>query len=446
MAAMIPPRERGRYNGYLGSTYAVATVAGPLVGGLIVDTPWLGWRWCFFFAVPLGLIAFVFIQRTLDLPVVKRQVKVDYFGAVLISAGVSLLLVWASLAGESFGWASNQTALFLGGGVATLAVAVLVECRVAEPIVPLRLFRSRTMVLAVVASACVGVMMFAVPVFLGQYFQLSRGMTPTTSGLLTVPLVLGLAVASTVVGQLISRTGRWKRFILLGATLVTTAAVLLSTVRVDTHLAWIVLFITVCGLGLGMTQQNLVLAVQNSVRTDELGVASSTVIFFRSLGGAAGVAALGAVMAHRVADLTSSGLADAGLPPESLGDGRRIPDLASLPAAVADVATNAYGNGIGSVFLAAVPLCVIALGAVLFLPEARLRTSNLPEGEPAATVPPTVAGLGATTIGAGTIGTGTIGTAGLGRNGIGPAHTIPTDSPPRATESDDRVANTPAAP
>lgn len=375
MAAMIAPRERGRYNGYLGATFAVATVSGPLIGGVIVDIPGLGWRACFYLGLPIALVAFVVLQRTLRLPVVRREVSIDYLGATLIAAGVSCVLIWTSLAGDSFGWMSAESAILLGSGLAVLGIAVAVEARAREPIVPLRLFRNRTIVLTIIASACVGTVMFSTNLLFSQYYQLGRGESPTLSGVLTIPMVTGLAIASMASGRIISRTGRWKHILILGTILIGTGLGLLSTVTDRTSLVAVSLFACVLGAGLGTTQQNLVLAAQNSASADDLGTASSTVAFFRSLGGSAGVAALGALLAHRVSGATVSGLSAGGLPAGTLGDGRSVPDPSTLPGPVAEVVHHAYGMGVADVFLTSVPLALFALLAILFVPEIPLKTA-----------------------------------------------------------------------
>ncbi len=207
LAAMISPRERGRYNGYLGATFATAMVGGPLIGGVITDTSWLGWRWCFYVGVPFAVVALIVLQRTLHLPVVKRKAKVDWTGAFFITAAVCLLLVWVTFAGDKYDWVSWQTYAMIGGTVALLGIFVLVESKASEPIIPLRLFRNRTITLASLASLFVGVAMFAGTIFFSQYFQLARDKSPTMSGVMTIPMIGGLFVASTVSGQVITRTG-----------------------------------------------------------------------------------------------------------------------------------------------------------------------------------------------------------------------------------------------
>lgn len=315
MATIIAPRERGRYSGYLGAVMAVGTIGGPLIGGVIVDTSWLGWRWCFYVGVPFALAALVVLQKTLRLPVTKRKATIDWWGATLITAAVSLLLIWVSLAGGSFAWGSWQTIAMVAGALLLGALAVRVEQRAAEPMIPPHLFRSRTITLATVASVAVGVGMFGASVFLSQYFQISRGQSPTMSGLMTLPMILGLLISSTVTGRLITRTGRWKRHLVAGTALLTVGFALMGTLRADTSFVLLAGYLAVIGVGLGMSMQNLVLAVQNTVGTHELGAASSVVAFFRSLGGAVGVAALGAVLAHKVNDYLVEELTALGIPP-----------------------------------------------------------------------------------------------------------------------------------
>lgn len=374
LAAMISPRERGRYAGYLGAVFALATVTGPLIGGVLVDTSWLGWRWCFYVGVPFALIGLVVLQRTLHLPTVKREVKIDYLGATLLTGGVSLLLIWVSLAGQNFPWASTTTALMVGGAVVLLGLTLVAESRAAEPIIPLRLFRNRTVAASSVASVLVGVALFGATIFLAQYFQISRGVSATMSGIMTLPLIAGLTLSSTVVGRVISATGVWKRYIVLGAVLLTAGTGLMSLARQDTPYVQLAVFMALIGLGVGMLLQNLVLAVQNTVDLADLGSASSVVVFFRTLGGAIGVSALGAALSHHVAASTTDGLAALGI--TETGESGGIPDVASLPAPVAAVVQDAYGQGTGFIFLIVAPIALLALVAVLVIKEVPLRTSN----------------------------------------------------------------------
>ncbi|MFG2293083.1 MDR family MFS transporter [Streptomyces sp. NPDC048603] len=387
MAAMIPPRERGRYSGYLGAVFAVATVGGPLLGGVITDTEWLGWRWCFYVGVPFAVIALIVLQRTLRLPVVRREVKVDWLGAFLISAAVSLLLIWVTQAGDSYDWLSWQTYTMTAGAVLLGALFVLVESRASDPIIPLHLFRNKTISLASVASLFVGVAMFSGTVFFSQFFQLARNESPTMSGILTIPMIGGLFVSSTVSGQIITRTGKWKAWLIAGGVLLTAGLGLLGTLRFDTPYWHIAVFMALTGLGLGMMMQNLVLATQNQVAPEELGAASSVVTFFRSLGGAVGVSALGALMAHQVTGYVKDGLTALGPKAAALGHGGTggggIPDLDKLPAPFREVVESAYGHAVGDVFLYAAPTALIALLLVFFIKEVALKGHSPADREPA---------------------------------------------------------------
>ncbi|MEC3975627.1 MFS transporter [Amycolatopsis sp. H20-H5] len=375
IAAMIAPRDRGRYSGYIGAVFAVATVSGPLIGGLIVDSP-LGWRWCFWAVVPVAVLAFIVLGRTLKLPVLKREVQIDWLGATLLVGGVALLLIWVSLAGTSFAWGSWTTVAYVGGAVLALGLAVLVESKVAEPVIPLRLFRNRTFTLSVLGSLAVGTAMFGGSVFLGQYYQISRGFSPTHAGLMTLPMVLGLALSSTVAGQVISRTGKTKMFMVPGAILLMAGLFLLSTVDHTTNLTLMGAYLAAMGLGLGLLMQNLVLVVQNTVSMRDMGSASSVVTFFRSLGGAAGVSALGAVLAAQVSTNIVGSLTKLGLPTAGAtnGGGGTL-NLAALPGPMREIVRAAFGDATGKVFLIAGIVAVVTFVAVLLIKEVPLRST-----------------------------------------------------------------------
>ncbi|CAL9474809.1 Putative multidrug resistance protein MdtD [Streptomyces sp. enrichment culture] len=380
MAAMISPRERGRYSGYLGATFAVATVGGPLLGGVITDTSWLGWRWCLYVGVPFALIALVVLQKTLHLPVVKRKVKVDWAGAFFITAAVCLLLVWVTFADDKYDWMSWQTGVMVGGSILLTAVFVLVESKADEPIIPLRLFRNRTITLASLASLFVGIAMFAGTVYFSQYFQLARDKSPTMSGVMTIPMIGGLFVSSTVSGQIITKTGKWKGWLLAGGVLLTAGLGLLGTMRYDTPYWHLAIYMALMGLGVGMMMQNLVLCTQNQVAPNDLGAASSVVTFFRSLGGAVGVSVLGSVMSTRISHYAQDSIGQ--LRPEermaageAMGSGR-IPDMDLLPAPIRTWLESAYGHGIGDIFLYVAPIAFLAFLVTLFIKEVPLRTSG----------------------------------------------------------------------
>jgi EmrB/QacA subfamily drug resistance transporter len=375
IASIVSPRERGRYSGYIGAVFAVATVSGPLIGGVIVDSSF-GWRGCFFVGLPIAVLAFGVLQKTLHIKTVKREVSIDYLGAGLVTGGVSTLLIWVSLAGNSFDWASVTTTWLVALGILLLVAAVVVELRAKEPIIPLHLFRDRTTSLATFASVMVGVAMFGSTVYLSQYFQVAHGMTPTHAGLMTIAMVGGLMVSSLSTGRVITRTGRWKRYLVGGMVLVVTGLFLLGTIDNTTPLLRVGVFMAVLGVGLGATMQNLVLAVQNNTAQRDMGAASSLVAFFRSMGGSIGVSALGAVLSHHVSHDIAAGLARLGVKPDATSGGATtIPDMSTLPAPVREVFESAFGHATGTIFMIAAPCAVVAFVAVLFIREVPLRTT-----------------------------------------------------------------------
>ncbi|WP_406124643.1 MFS transporter [Streptomyces sp. NBC_00989] len=380
MAAMIAPRERGRYSGYTGATFAVATVGGPLLGGVITDTSWLGWRYCLFVGIPFALIALVVLQKTLNLPVAKRKVKVDWTGAFFITAAASLLLVWVTFADDKYEWLSWQTYAMVGGTVVLALLFVFTETRASEPIIPLRLFRNRTVSLASLASLFVGVGMYSGTVFFSQYFQLARDKSPTMSGVMTIPMIGGLFVASMVSGRFITKTGRWKGWLVAGGLFLTAGLGLLGLMRYDTPYWELSIYMAMLGIGVGTMMQNLVLSTQNQVTPKDLGAASSTVSFFRSLGGAVGVGVLGSVMSGRITHYAKDTVAS--LDPQSQAAAAKavgssaLPDMDALPSTVRTWLESAYGHGIADVFLYAAPFALISFLVVMFIKEVPLRTSG----------------------------------------------------------------------
>ena len=376
IGVIVSPRERGKYMGPIAAVMSVATIAGPLLGGVIVDSP-LGWRWCFFAGAPLAIIALLVVQRTLNVPVIKRKVSIDYLGAGLLTGGVCSLLIWVTLAGDQFAWASGTSFLLIGMGVAMLALLVFVETKVAEPIIPLRLFRDRTTVLATLAGIAVGTAMFGGAVFLGQYFQIARSYSPTAAGLLMLPMIISSTIASSASGWLITRFGRWKRFLLTGGIFMTAGFALLGTIRHDTNMVLIGVFLFILGTGTGMLMQNLVLPVQNAVAPSDLGIASSMLAFFRSLGGTVGVSVLGAILATRVADLIFDGLSSLGIDPSAAPDGEvGIGALDDLPKPLADLVRMAYGDGTATIFLVAAAVSALSILCLVAIKEVALKTKS----------------------------------------------------------------------
>ncbi|WP_346959959.1 MFS transporter [uncultured Arthrobacter sp.] len=373
IGSMIPPRDRGKYSGYMGGVMAVGTAGGPLLGGFIVDSP-LGWRWTFFVCVPLAVVALILLQVTLKIQHVKRPAKIDWLGSILLTSGVSLLLIWVSFAGnpDYYDWWSWQTVAMVGGGIVLLGLLVLVESKVAQPIIPLKIISERTTALAILASVAVGVGMFGSSTFLGQYFQVARGATPTEAGLLTLPMIAGNLIGSVLSGQLISRTGKWKRYLIAGAVALIGGLGLAGSMDHTTDLWLTGIYTAILGIGLGLLMQNLVLAVQNTVQAKDIGTASASVAFFRSVGGAIGVSVLGAVLGNRVKELATEGLAAAGIKVPGGSAGATM-DLKDMPAPIRDIMRAAYGDAIAEVFLISAIIGLVALVAILFIKEKPLR-------------------------------------------------------------------------
>ncbi len=399
MADIISPRERGRYMGLFGGVMALATIGGPLLGGMITDA-W-GWRWNFFVALPVAIVALILVQTTLHVPArPKKKTTIDYLGIVLLSVSVSLLLIWVTNAGTTKGgdwgdvannndWWSLSTVLMVGGSLLAAILFVIVELRSKEPLIPLTLFRNRTFTLSVIASIATGIAMFGASVFLSQYMQLARGATPTEAGLMTIPMIGGLLISSIGVGALVTKYGSWKPYLIVGSVLLVAGSALLSTIHYDTDFFLVSVYMFLLGAGVGMTMQNLVLVVQNQTRPEQIGVASSGVTFFRSLGGTIGVSVMGAALAARVIDLVAERKDDITAAIMSLGDKAQywadqlqsgaLPRVADMPEALRVIFEDIYANGISHSFLIAVPFAVISLLAIVFLPNKPLTTMTTTE-------------------------------------------------------------------
>ncbi|MBK0417648.1 DHA2 family efflux MFS transporter permease subunit [Leucobacter sp. CSA1] len=377
LAEIVSPLERGKYMGVMGAIMAVSTVGGPLIGGFFTDT--IGWRWNFYVAAPIAVVAIIMLQRTLHLTTQKRKVKIDYLGAALITTGFSSLLIWVTLGGSNFEWWSWETLAMVGGGLVLLIAAVIVELKVDEPLIPLTLFKNRTFTMSVLASIAVGLAMFGTAVFLGQYMQLARGRSVIEASLLTLPMMGGVLISSTVVGQIITRTGKWKRYMVAGSLALLVGLVLMGQLRYDTSYWYVGVSMFILGAGVGMTMQNLVLVVQNTVAPTQMGAASATVTFFRTIGGTAGMSAMGAMLSHQVADYIKDGLGK--LSPEQMQgaealSGGVIPKIAELPEPIRIVVESAYGHAVGNIFLAASPVAILAIIAIACIPNIPLNSKS----------------------------------------------------------------------
>ncbi|MGI8666450.1 MAG: MDR family MFS transporter [Jatrophihabitans sp.] len=311
---VIPPRQRGRYQGYFGAVFGVSSVVGPLAGGFAVDN--LSWRFIFYINLPLGILALLVTNRVLKLPVRTRQVRIDWWGALLLVLGVSSILLATQSGGTDYPWGSWQiVGLFVLGALLLVGFGVR-ESMAPEPILPLGLFRLQVFSISNLIAFVSGVSMFGALAFLPQYLQLVHGVSATESGLLLLPLLVGVLTMSIGSGRYISRTGNYRWFPLVGTTLVTTGLILLTRIGAHTSLVVVGCYILVFGAGLGLFMQVLTLVVQNAVPMSQLGVATSSVTFFRSMGGAIGASALGAVLTARLGyEFPAS--------PAGLGPGRR---------------------------------------------------------------------------------------------------------------------------
>jgi EmrB/QacA subfamily drug resistance transporter len=370
---VLSPRERGRYQGYMSSVFAFSSVIGPLLGGLFVDQ--LSWRWIFYINVPIGIVALVVTSSVLNLPFTRREHRIDYLGAALLVGAVSCILLVTVWGGSQYPWGSPEVIGLTAAGIVLLGLFLLRESRAAEPILPLRLFRSRVFTLTGSATFILGLCMLGATIFLPVYLQIVTGVSATNSGLLILPLMLGVVVMSVASGRLITRTGRYKAWPVAGSVFMAVGLALLS--RMDAHTPRLLssLFMVVMGAGLGMVMMVLVVALQNSVERSDLGIATSSNTFFRSLGGAFGAAIFGAIMTARLTYylgiLVPAGSLPPGISPAALTGSPQ--QIQSLPPAVQAAVGEAFVRSISTVFLWAVPFAVLSLLLVLFIPEVPLR-------------------------------------------------------------------------
>ncbi|MEJ7838837.1 MAG: MDR family MFS transporter [Thermomicrobiales bacterium] len=382
---IIPLRDRGRYQGYFGAVFGLSSVAGPLLGGYLTDA--INWRWIFYINLPVGIAALIITSMALKLPVVKREHSIDYLGATLIVAAVSSLLLYLNWAGERYGWQSaGPVALGLLAFVFA-GIFIFVEMRAREPIIPLRLFRNSVFSIGTLSSFLIGLAMFGALVFLPLYFQAVKGMSPTRSGLATVPTVIGIVSASIISGQLISKTGRYKIFPIVGAAIFSVALLLMSTIGVDTAYPQIAIYAFMIGIGLGLSMQTVTTAVQNSVEHRDMGAATSSVTFSRSLGGAIGTAFLGAIFGTTLArtlenDFSNAGVSMVGVEPNN------IDAIQTMSEPIKGIVLSAYAHSIDTIFLWAAPFAVGAFLSNFGLKELTLRTASSESTTPIKTSEP----------------------------------------------------------
>ncbi|KQX82320.1 MFS transporter [Streptomyces sp. Root1310] len=372
---LVPPRDRGRYQGLFGAVFGATSVLGPLLGGLFTEH--LSWRWVFYINLPVGVVALAVIATVLRIPRKSTKHVIDYLGTFLIAAVATCLVLVASLGGTTWDWASPQIVGLAVLGVLLAVAFVAVERRAAEPVLPLKLFRIRTFTLSAVISFIVGFAMFGAMTYLPTFLQVVQGVSPTLSGVHMLPMVAGLLLASTASGQIVSRTGRWKVFPVAGTGVTTLGLLLLH--RLDEHSstgAMSACFF-VFGLGLGLVMQVLVLIVQNAVGYEDLGVATSGATFFRSIGASFGVAIFGTIFSGRLGDKLTDAFRGKRLPSGVSVDGLESDPrgIAELPSSLRPQALDAYASAITDVFLYAAPVALVGFVLAWFLREDPLRGS-----------------------------------------------------------------------
>ncbi|MGW5128860.1 MDR family MFS transporter [Streptomyces sp. NPDC004069] len=368
---LIPPRERGKYQGMMAGVMALAMIGGPLVGGTITDN-W-GWRWSFYINLPLGAVALVAISAVLHLPKKRSDARIDYLGAVLLTVGISSIVLVTTWGGSEYAWASARIMELIAIGVVALVGFVLWQGKAAEPIVPLHIFRSRNFSLMSLIGFVTGFVMFGAVLFLPLYQQSVQGASATNSGLLLLPMLAAMMVVSLVAGRVTTSSGRYKVFPVVGSVLMITGLYLLSLMDTGTTRLTSGLYMAVLGAGMGCLMQITMLVAQNSVELKDMGVASSSTTLFRTLGSSFGVAIMGALFNNRVQHVMAerAGALGRGITEQSAQ--LDAASLAKLPAQAREAYQHAVSAGTHSAFLLGAVVAVVALVAAVFVKEVPLR-------------------------------------------------------------------------
>jgi EmrB/QacA subfamily drug resistance transporter len=371
IADVVPVRERSKYMGVMGGVFGISSIAGPLLGGWFTES--IGWRWAFWINIPLGVIAVILAVAFLRLPSRRVAIRFDVWGTVTMAVAVTAVILVASWGGTEYEWGSTTMNVLIAIAVGFSILFVLAERRAAEPIIPLSLFRSRNFVLATSVGLFIGVAMFGALAYLPTYLQIVTGTNATISGLMMIPMVLGLMISAITTGQLASRTGRYRWMPIASMIVVGTALALMSTLTVDTPVIVLMAYLFVLGAGIGLAMQILILVVQNSFPDSQVGTATAANNFFREIGASLGGAVVGALFTSRLTDL----LADR-LPGGAAGDANAFTPavINALPDGLHDAITGAYNDALTPVFAMLIPMVVAGLVLAVFIREVPLRASR----------------------------------------------------------------------
>ncbi len=379
---IVSPRERGKYQGLFGAVWGISSVAGPLLGGFFSDSGSIlgitGWRWIFYINLPFGILALVVTSMVLHIPKVKREHKIDFFGALLMVISVVALLIALSVLGPENGWSESRTVITLLGGLVFAVLFVLWEFKATEPILPMTLFKNRTFTLTSIIGFIIGAGMFGAIVMLPLYLQIIQGNSATEAGLKLIPLMIGILTFTVTSGRLITKTGHYKKYPVVGTVIMSLGVFLMSTAHVSTPYWQIAIFAVIIGGGLGLCMQTIVIAVQNAVEFKDLGIATSSNTFFRSLGGAFGTAIFGTILSNRVAEnlqtqLAGSTAVEPGML-ETLTSNTSM--IATLPTEIQAKVLEAFADSFQVVFLSAFPVVALAFFFAIALEEKPLQDSQ----------------------------------------------------------------------
>lgn len=387
---IVPPRERGRYQGYFGAVWGLSSVAGPLLGGFFSDNSTIlgitGWRWIFYINIPFGIAALAITSAVLHIPKVKRDHTIDYFGALLMVAAVSSTLLAVSIYGPERGWSDSTTLTYITIGILLTFIFLLWEGKAKEPILPLSLFKNHTFSLTSALGFIIGAGMFGAIVMLPLYLQVVKGDTATEAGLKLIPFMLGIVSTSIYSGKAITKHGHYKRFPIIGTVVMTIGILLMSTLSTTTPFWQLSIYAIMVGAGLGLSMQTIVIALQNAVDFKDMGVATSSNTFFRSLGSVFGTAIFGTILTNRLAfylednfkNLAASNpSAVQGFDPAALeGIQNNTAVLQTLPPVIQATALESFVNSFHVVFLVAAPITALGFLLALFLRETPLRTNK----------------------------------------------------------------------